>query len=191
MKEKLIAWFQKETDKPYIPYVLAAVAFFESIIFPIPVDVFTIALASAHPEKWFHYGLIATTWSVIGALAGYFLGAHLFEAFGSQMINMYGYQDAYAQVVELFQQDAFLVIFTSAFTPIPYKVFTLTAGALGIHLLPFIIASVLGRGIRFFAETWIMYRFRTKEASSMQKYFNWGTLIFAVLAVAYLLFRWL
>ncbi len=190
MKEKLIAWFKKETDKPYIFYVLGVVAFFESIIFPIPVDAFTLALASAHPKKWFRYGVIATVWSVLGAIVGYFLGAYLFDMFGHRMIDFYGYQEAYQHVTELFHQDAFLVIFTSAFTPIPYKVFTITAGALSINLIPFTLASILGRGIRFFAETWLMYRFSKEQSSNAQRYFNWGTAIFAVVVVGYLVIRW-
>ena len=191
MKERMIHWFKRVTDKPHISYILAVVAFTESIIFPIPVDVFTILLAGAHPKKWFHFGLVATVFSVLGALAAYFLGAQLFDVFGMKMIEFYGYQDAYTKVLELFEEDAFLVIFTSAFTPIPYKVFTLTAGALNISLIPFITASILGRGIRFFAETWIMYRFQSKEASSMQRYFNWGTMVFAVVVSVYLIVRWM
>jgi membrane protein YqaA with SNARE-associated domain len=189
MKQKLIAWFKKETDKPYVIYLLGFIAFFESIIFPVPVDIFTLTLASAHPHKWFSYGTVATITSVLGAVGGYFLGFYLFESFGLSMIEFYGYQDEFARVTELFNNNVFLVMFTAAFTPIPYKVFTLAGGALGVALTPFIIASILGRGLRFFAETWIPYKYGAQVAQKLEKNLALISWSFAILAIAYLIFR--
>ena len=189
MKNRLILWFQKETDKPYVIYLLGVIAFFESVIFPIPVDIFTFTLASAHPKKWIQYGTVATVFSVLGALFGYILGAYLFQTFGQQMIAFYGYEEEFATVIELFDQNVFWVMFVSAFTPIPYKVFTVAGGALNVALAPFIIASVLGRGLRFFAETYIPYRFGELAGKHILKNLNRYLLIAVVLGVIYFIMK--
>ena len=179
MKRKFLAWFQKETDKKYIMYLLGTVSFFESVIFPIPVDVFTFTLAAAHPKKWVRYGTVATVTSVLGAVFGYFLGAYLFDSFGQQMIEFYGYEKEFAQVTLLFAKNTFLVMFMSAFTPIPYKVFTIAGGALKVALLPFIVASILGRGLRFYAESYIAHKYGKKVATHIMEEFNKYSLLLA------------
>jgi uncharacterized membrane protein YdjX (TVP38/TMEM64 family) len=90
-------------------------------------------------------------------------------------------------VTELFSQNVFWVMFMSAFTPIPYKVFTVAGGALNVALMPFIVASILGRGLRFFAETYIPFRFGETAGKHILKHFNHYTLGLAVLITAYLL----
>lgn len=189
MHEKFVHWFKKETDKKYVIYLLGVIAFFESVIFPIPVDIFTFTLAAAHPHKWKQYGTVATITSVLGALFGYALGFYLFDRFGMRMIEFYGYETEFARVTELFNQNVFWVMFTSAFTPIPYKVFTVAGGALQVALAPFIIASILGRGLRFFAETYIPYRFGEKAGKHILKNFNKYTLIVAALIIVALVIK--
>lgn len=189
MKEKLVTWFRKETDKKYIIYLLGVIAFFESVIFPVPVDIFTFTLAAAHPKKWLQYGTVATITSVLGALFGYFLGAYLFDSFGQHMIEFYGYEKEFAQVMNLFDKNTFLVMFMSAFTPIPYKVFTIAGGALKVALFPFIIASILGRGLRFYAETYIAHKFGKKVAEHVMQEFNKYSLIFACGILAFIIIR--
>ena len=185
MKERFVAWFKTVTDKKWILYFLGFNAFFESVILPIPIDIFTFTLAAAHPKKWIKYGTIATVWSVLGALFGYALGFYLFDRFGLQMIEFYGYEEQFARVTELFNQNVFWVMFTSAFTPIPYKVFTVAGGALNVALAPFIIASILGRGLRFFAETYIPYRFGGTTGKHIMDNFNRYSVIIAILTILY------
>lgn len=189
MKQRFVAWFKKETDKPYVIYLLGAIAFFESVVFPIPVDIFTFTLASAHPRKWVLYGTVATVFSVLGALFGYVLGAYLFDVVGQHMISFYGYEDEFARVVELFNQNVFWVMFISAFTPIPYKVFTVAGGALSVALLPFIVASILGRGLRFFAETYIPFRFGEATGRHILKNLNYYLLLGVVAIILYVVGR--
>ena len=190
MYQRFISWFRSVTDKPWIMWFLGAVAFFESVIFPIPVDIFTFTLAAAHPKKWLRYGTVATVWSVLGAVFGYLLGAYLFDVFGHDLIAFYGYEDQFLKVTQLFDGSVFLVMFTSAFTPIPYKVFTVAGGAVGVPLFPFIIASILGRGLRFFAETYIPYRFGERTGKVLIKNVNLFTLVLGILVVAYLVLRY-
>ena len=186
MKAKLMAWFQKETGKPYIVPLLGCIAFFESIIFPIPVDIFTFTLSAAHPKKWFTYAWVATTFSVLGAVAGYYLGFYLFDTFGNALIELYGYEEEFQKVVMLFEDNTFLVTFTAAFTPIPYKVFTLAGGALEVDLLAFVVSSILGRGLRFFTEAWLPYKYGKQFAKVVQKHLN--TLSWVVLGLAIIYF---
>lgn len=185
MKSKLVAWFRRETDKPYIVYLLAVIAFLESIIFPVPIDIFTFTLSAAHPQRWFTYAWVATVFSVLGALGGYYLGYYLFDSFGMALIEFYGYQEEFQKVVHLFEHNTFLVIFTAAFTPIPYKVFTIAGGALEVNLFSFIASSILGRGLRFFAEAWLPYRFGERFAKVMQRNLNIFSWIVLVLCVGY------
>lgn len=189
MKQRLVSWFRSETEKSYIIYLLAVIAFFESIIFPIPIDIFTFTLASAHPKKWFQYAWVATTFSVLGALGGYLLGAYLFDSFGQALIDFYGYQEEFNRVLELFNKNTFFVIFTAAFTPIPYKVFTIAGGALGVNIISFIVASVLGRGIRFFAETWLPYKYGERFAKTFQKNINIVSWLLVLALIVYVLWE--
>jgi len=189
MKDRIKNWVVKSAQKKTAMYILAAVAFFESIIFPVPVDVFTFTMALAQPEKWWRFALNATIFSVLGAIVGYVLGAELFDVFGQRMIDAYGYQDEFDQVVSLFQGNVFWVVFVSAFTPIPYKVFTVTGGALGIAFIPFILASIIGRGLRFAIGAYIPARFGKKVGNHILKNFNTYSLLVGVLVILYVVYR--
>ncbi len=189
MRDRLIQWFTRITDKPYVIPLLGFIAFLESIIFPIPIDIFTFTLASAHPKRWFRYAFVATFWSVAGAIVAYYLGAYLFDEFGASMIAFYNYEEEFSQVIKLFNQNTFVVIFTAAFTPIPYKVFTIAGGALQVDLFSFITASVLGRGLRFFAESWLPYRYGKKARSILSKHMKTISWTLVALVTIYLLTR--
>ncbi len=189
MKKRFVTWFKNITDKKWIIPFLAVVSFLESIIFPIPIDIFTFTLAVAHPHKWKTYGAVATIWSVLGALGGYFLGMYLFDIFGEQLIQFYGYEKQFIQVTELFNSNVFWVMFMSAFTPIPYKVFTIAGGALNVALAPFIIASILGRGLRFFAETYLPYRFGEQTGKHILKNINFYSFVIIIAIVGFIIIR--
>ena len=174
-------------NKKYVTYILAAVAFFESIVFPIPVDILTFGLAAVHPKKWIKFGTVSTVWSVLGAVFGYILGAYLFDSFGQQMIDFYGYQEQFNQVIKLFNKNTFLVIFTAAFTPIPFKVFTIAGGALRVAFLPFVIASILGRGLRFFLGVYLAKKFGKKITSHIMKKINIYSIALVVIVSLYII----
>lgn len=188
-KEKLKSWIARETGKKYVIYALGVIAFFESFIFPIPVDTFIFGLTLAQRKKWLSYATVATTFSVLGAVFGYFLGAYLFDEFGQKFIELYGYQEQFKQVTLLFEKNTFLVMFMSAFTPIPYKVFTVAGGALGVPLLPFIIASILGRGLRFYAEAYLAQKFGKKVTEHIFKKINFYSFVFALAILAFIIYR--
>ncbi len=184
--KKLLEKLEREADKKYVIYVLGAIAFFESIIFPIPVDIFTFGLAAVQPKKWIRFGAVATICSVLGSVFGYLLGMYLFDSFGQHLIDFYGYHDQFVQVTQLFNRNTFLVIFTSAFTPIPFKVFTIAGGALRVLFLPFITASILGRGSRFFLEVYLAQKFGKKVTQHIMKKFNMYSIIFVAVVILYI-----
>lgn len=187
--KKFLLKLEKETDKKYILYVLAVITFFESVILPVPIDILPFSLAAVQPKKWVKFGSIATIFSVLGAIFGYFLGAYLFDLFGQQLIDFYGYQEQFEQVIRLFDRNTFLVMFTAAFTPIPYKVFTLAGGALGVQLFPFMVASIIGRGLRYFAGTYLAYRFGKRVTMHIMKRINLYSIIFVLAVVLYFFIR--
>lgn len=134
---------------PRAPWYLAALSFSESSFFPVPPDVMLAPMALAQPARAWHFALLTLVASVLGGLLGYLIG-HTAFTLVEPLIHDVGYWEHYLRVHEWFQRWGFWAIFIAAFTPIPYKLFTIAAGAIAMALLPFVIASFIGRGARFF-----------------------------------------
>jgi len=181
---RLYDWVLSWAHKKYSSAALFVIAFSESSFFPIPPDVLQIALSVSKPKKSFVFALIASVGSVLGGILGYFIGLFLFDTIGSFIINTLGYQSQFNAVGDLYKSYAFLAILASAFTPIPYKVFTIAAGFWQVGLLPLIAASVIGRSARFFIVASLIYFFGPKIKEFIDKYFNLLTVIFIILLVA-------
>ncbi len=180
---KMYDWVLSWAHKKHSSFALFILAFSESSFFPVPPDVLQIALSVSKPKKSFFYALIASAGSVLGAVLGYFIGFFLFDTIGSGIINSLGYQAQFQTVGELYKSYAFLAILASAFTPIPFKVFTIAAGFWKVGLMPLILASVIGRSARFFLVATLLYFFGPKMKEFIDKYFNWLTIIFFVLMI--------
>jgi membrane protein YqaA with SNARE-associated domain len=139
----------------YAVYWLALVSFTESSCFLIPPDVMLAPMTLAKPEKaWFYAGL-TTVSSVLGGLLGYVIGMTAFQFIEPWLVSL-GYIDSYHLAEQWFAQWGFWAIFLAGFTPIPYKVFTIASGVAGMALVPFIIGSSIGRGMRFFLVAGLM-----------------------------------
>ena len=130
------------------PWYLGFISAIESIFFPVPTDVMLAPMALAHPKRWFRYGAIAAVTSVLGGLIGYALGYFFIEAV-MPWIERVGYLGKYEAVQDQFTRYGVWIMFVAAFTPIPFKVFTIAGGAAAMPLLPFAIASLVGRSLRF------------------------------------------
>lgn len=180
---KLYEWVLSWAYKKYSSAALFILAFAESSFFPIPPDVLQIALSVSKPKKSFFYALISSIGSVFGGIFGYFIGLFLFDAVGSSIINVLGYQSQFQSVGNLYKSYAFLAILTAAFTPIPYKVFTIGAGFWKVGLFPLITASIIGRGARFFLVASLIYLFGPKIKDFIDKYFNLLTIAFIILLI--------
>lgn len=125
-------------------------SFVESVFWPIPPDVMLAPMCLAKPEKAWHYALLASLASALGGLAGYLLGFWLFDVAVMPMIETFGYQSQLAMIQVWFARWDFWVVFLAGFSPIPYKLFTVTAGMMHMAVVPFMIASIISRSARFF-----------------------------------------
>ena len=170
------------------PYALFGVAFIESSFFPIPPDVLLIAMVVADNSKWIRYAFICTLGSILGALFGYFIGWGLYETVGKVIVDTYHLQQIVELIGRKYAENAFLTIFTAAFTPIPYKAITITAGLFRISLTMFIVASIIGRAGRFFLVAGSLRIFGKKIADSIEKYFDILSLVLIALLIIGFLF---
>ncbi|MFA6245102.1 MAG: YqaA family protein, partial [Candidatus Hydrogenedentales bacterium] len=145
-------WVLSWAESPYGGVALFVLAFAESSVFPIPPDVLLIALCLGHRKSWFKFASICTAGSLLGGICGYGIGVGLWTVVDQFFFSYVpGFTESkFAQVQGLYEKYDFWVVFVAAFTPIPYKVITITAGVFNINFLMFVIASLLGRAARFF-----------------------------------------
>jgi len=180
---RLYDWVLSWAHKKYSSVALFFLAFAESSFFPIPPDVLQMALSVSRPKKSYWYALIASIGSVLGGIFGYFIGFFLYDSIGKPIIETLGYGDQFNTVGELYMSYAFFAILISAFTPIPFKVFTIAAGFWNVGLVPLIAGSIIGRSARFFLVATILYFFGPKMKVFIDKYFNMLTLLFFILLI--------
>lgn len=181
--KKLYDWTSHWAKTRRAPYALFAIAFMESSFFPIPPDVLLIPMTVFDRHKWFRYALICTAGSVAGAFLGYAIGWFFYETAGKAIVQAYHLQTIVDLVGQKYSQNAFLTVFTAAFTPIPYKVITIAAGLFEINLGIVVAASILGRGGRFFILAGALRLFGKKISDSIEKYFDIFSMLFIVLLV--------
>ena len=174
-------WVLHWAGTKYAVPALFAVAFVESSFFPIPPDILLMAMALYYPSRAFFYALVCSAGSVIGGMFGYVIGYFLWGLVHSFFIPHIFSQEVFNMVQGKFELYSFWVIFIAAFTPIPYKVFTISAGVCHIPLAGFILASLLGRSLRFFLVAGFLYFFGEKTKNFISKYFEWLTILFAAL----------
>lgn len=151
MIRRLLRWSLAKAGHRRAPAWLTGVAFAESSFFPVPPDVLLAPMALQRPERAWWFAALTTIGSVVGGLVGYALGFGLYEAVAEPLITAYGAAAEYERAAAWFAAYGAWAIFLAGFTPIPYKVFTIAAGSLAMPVLPFVVASIAGRGLRFFA----------------------------------------
>lgn len=175
---KMYDWTMHWAKTPQAPYALFGVAFIESSFFPIPPDVLLIAMVASDRSKWFRDAFICTCGSVLGALLGYYIGWEFYETAGKWIVTTYHLQQHVEVVGKMYADNAFGAIFTAAFTPIPYKVFTIAAGLFKISIPVLVGASIVGRAGRFFLVAGLLRLFGKKISSFIEKYFDILSLVF-------------
>ena len=180
---KLYDWVLTWAYSPYAVPALFLLALAESSFFPIPPDVLLMALAISIPRKSFYYALVCSVGSVIGGVLGYLIGYEFMELIGYRIIELYGFADKWDYVGNLYNTYAGWAVAIAGFTPIPYKVFTIAAGAFKIDLTVFLIASVLSRSARFFLVGGLIYFFGPPIRSFIDKYFNLLAILFMILLI--------
>ncbi|EIM74315.1 DedA family protein [Nitratireductor aquibiodomus RA22] len=159
MLRKLYDWTMSLAATRHAEKALGSVSFIESSVFPIPPDVLLIPMVLSERARWLRYAFICTISSVLGALLGYAIGAFLYETVGQPILAFYGKENAFEQVAGWYNEWGGWGVLFAAVTPFPYKVLTIFSGATGLNLLVFVVVSVIGRGLRFFLVSWLLYRF--------------------------------
>lgn len=143
--EKVLNWARHR----YAPWYLALMSFAESSFFPIPPDVMLAPMTLAQPQRAWRYAALTTAASVAGGMFGYLIGMFAFD-FIEPLLHQFGYWQTFQTTVAWFAEWGFWVVILAGFSPIPYKIFTIAAGTVGMIFIPFVVASIIGRGGRFF-----------------------------------------
>jgi len=175
--------------KPKAEIFLGSIAFIESSFFPIPPDLLLLPMALARPLKWIRLAIIATFFSVLGGVFGYFIGVFLWDTIGQSIIDFYHLDNQFDVFRNNYNEKGALIFFIAGFTPIPYKLITISSGGMHLDLMTFIVASLLSRGARFFILTGIIRIFGDTAKKIIDKYFGILTLIIGLIII--IIFSWL
>ena len=174
-------WTLAQAAAPYALWMLALIAFAESSVFPIPPDILLIPMVLAMRERAWLIAGVCTAASVAGGFLGYAIGALLFEAIGQPILEFYGYLDRFAEFQARYNEWGAWIVFFAGLTPFPYKVITIASGVTGLDLVTFGIASVLARGLRFYAVAALLWWFGPPIKRFIENNLGWLTIAFFVL----------
>lgn len=179
--DRVLAWSAHRHAERY----LAALSFAESSFFPIPPDVMLAPMTLARPDRGWRYAAVTTVASVVGGIAGYAIGWLAIDAI-VPLIERFGYLETYEHATEWFGEYGFLAILAAGFSPIPYKIFTIAGGALTMFFPGFVIASIIGRGARFFLVAGIIVFGGPRMEPVLRRYFDgigWASVALIVVGV--------
>jgi membrane protein YqaA with SNARE-associated domain len=180
---RLYDWMMHWAHTPHSVVALFLLAFAESSFFPIPPDALLIALVLGSAQRWALFAALCTVGSVLGGVAGYGIGMFLMDTVGMPVIEFYNAQEYFVKVEQWYRQYDFWIVFAAAFTPIPYKVFTIASGAFHINLVGFVLASAIGRGARFFLVAGLLRLVGEPVRRFIDKYFDLLALAFVALLI--------
>lgn len=178
-------------DHPHAKLALFLIALIESSVFPIPPDILLIALALGRPEHSFRFAAVSTAGSTIGAAIGYLIGMALFAAIAIPIINFYGVMEQFELAQGWFETYGVAIILIAGFSPIPFKVFTIAAGAFGLPFLWFMLASLASRGARFYLEAALLHWGGPRLRELVERHFEWITIAVTVLVIGGFALLWL
>lgn len=173
----------------HAPRYLAGLTFAESSFFPIPPDVMLAPMVLARRERAWYLATLTTGASVLGGLVGYLIGMYLYTQVGERVVEFYHAEEVFIEIHSWFEVYGIWVILVAGFTPIPYKLFTITAGILSMTLVPFLLFSLVGRGARFFLVAALIFWGGEPLERVIRKYIDLiGWIVLIVLVLLYLVF---
>lgn len=188
---RLYDWTLAWAEHPRAGLALFAIAVIEASVFPIPPDVLLLLMSISRPDHAFRYAAITTAGSSIGAVIGYAIGMFLFVAIAQPVLEFYHAVDTFNQVQEKFNQWGVWFVVIAGFSPIPFKIVTIAAGAFNLAFLPFIIAAILARAARFYLEAAIMHWGGEPLRNFVEKHFQLLTAVVAFAVIGGFALLWL
>ncbi|WP_417451619.1 YqaA family protein [Kordiimonas sp.] len=184
MLKKLYDWTIEKAMSPHAEKWLAGISFAESSFFPIPIDLMMIPMILAQPFKAFRLATITLVASVLGGIAGYLIGAFLFEAIGQPIIDFYGYGEKFTAFQGYYKDYGVLIVLVAGFTPLPFKVVTIASGVVGMNPLVFFLTSVPARGARFYLVAALLWKFGPPIREFIEKRLGLVLTAFMALGIA-------
>lgn len=172
----------------YAPRYLSALSFAESSFFPIPPDVMLMPMSLAKPQQAFYYAWLTTLFSLLGGVLGYAIGYLAMDALMPTIVSL-GYESKLETINQWFFDYGVWIVFVAGFSPVPYKLFTLSAGAASMAFLPFVIASLIGRGARFFLVAGLMKWGGQRLESRIRQWVDWLGWLFVLLIAAFVAYK--
>ena len=180
---RMYDWVLHWAHTPYGTIALFLLAFTESSFFPIPPDVLLIALAIGLPSRAFRFASVCTVASVFGGMLGYYIGMTFFDLIGYRILDFYQFIDKFELVKSMYIKYDVWFVGVAGFTPIPYKVFTIAAGAFNMNFPKFVLVSAVSRGARFFIVSALIWRFGEPIKKFIDKYFNMLSMFVIILLI--------
>jgi membrane protein YqaA with SNARE-associated domain len=185
--DRVLRWSQH----PHAERYLAGLSFAESSFFPVPPDVLLAPMTLANPKRGWWFAALTTLASVLGGLLGYAIGWFALEAIEPLLVRL-GYEETYLRAIEWFGRFGFWAVLAAGFSPIPYKIFTIAAGALQMFLPGFMLASIIGRGGRFFLVAGLLMLGGERMERTLRRNIDllgWATVVLIVIGILYLRLR--
>ncbi len=183
--DRMIRW----AGHRHAEYYLAGVSVAEASVFPVPTALMLAPMILARPERAWWLGTLTTFTSVLGGVVGYLIGFYLFDQVGQSIIDFYHAGEKFGMMKEWFDEYGVWLVLLAGVTPIPYKIFTISSGVMGLALMPFVLASIVGRGIQFYLITLVLWWGGERLEESLKhwmEWIGWGLIGLAVVAYLYL-----
>jgi membrane protein YqaA with SNARE-associated domain len=183
MLRRLYDWCIAAAGKPHASWIMGAVSFVESSVFPVPPDVMLIPLCLARPDRAYFYATVCTVTSVAGGVLGYVIGAYLYDSVGLWLMQLYGYGDKIEAFREAYAEWGAWIIVLKGMTPIPYKIVTIASGFAGYPIIPFIFLSFIARGMRFYLVAFLLHRYGPRAREMIEKRLGLWTTVGALIVI--------
>ena len=185
-------WTLRWAKHKHATKALSILSFAEASVFPLPVDPLLLAMGFAKPKNSFYYALLTTSFSVLGAIGGYFIGVYAWSIISPFFFDFVFSEKAFNAVTGRMQSNGatFVSLFVAGFSPIPFKIFTISGGVVAAPLVPFVAASILSRGLRYFILGGIIYFMGPKAQKWIESHFEKLTyIVSALLVITLVLFK--
>jgi membrane protein YqaA with SNARE-associated domain len=184
MLRRLYDWCIDAAGKPHATWIMGVVSFVESSFFPVPPDAMLIPMALSRPDRAYFYASICTLTSVAGGLLGYAIGAFLYDSLGLWLMTLYGYGSKVDAFTEAYREWGTWIILFKGVTPIPYKIVTIASGFSHYPVIPFILLSIIARGMRFYLVAFLLNRYGPRARAIIEERLGFWVTISALVLVA-------